>query len=100
MKWLANWSHEITSRGVIQSTVKRLREALPQGKAVLLHLPSHKRPDTPLKKPLSSAVVSATHALLLANCPEVLGISDVSWLAPTLECAFREFAHSILPMMR
>jgi hypothetical protein len=36
----------------------------------------------------------------LANCPEIPGIFDVSWLAPTQECAFREFANSIRPVMR
>jgi hypothetical protein len=33
--------------------------------------------------------------ILLANCPEIPGILDVLWLAPTQECAFREFANSI-----
>jgi hypothetical protein len=34
--------------------------------------------------------------ILLSNCPEIPGILDVSCLAPTQECAFREFANSPL----
>lgn len=38
--------------------------------------------------------------ILLAQCRELLGTSDVSWLPPTQECGFREFANSIRSFWR
>lgn len=37
---------------------------------------------------------------LLTNCRELLGPSDLSWLPPTQECGFREFANSIRSFLR
>src|SRR5437868_3698363 len=38
------------------------------------------------------------HDVLLANFPALPGTSDLSWLPPTQECGFREFANSIPPI--
>jgi len=39
--------------------------------------------------------VSKNPRILLANFPALPGTSDLSWLPPTQECGFREFANSI-----
>jgi len=39
--------------------------------------------------------VSPQLTILLANYPQWPRLSDLSWLTPTQECKFREFANSI-----